>query len=393
MSFVSYAQNFEDVLLWRALKTVENGTYIDVGAYDPVAFSVSLAFYERGWRGVHVEPLPDKAQALRDARPDETVIEAVVGSEKGSIDFFVVKNTGLSTGLESVATEHKAAGRQVEKITVPSTRLSTILDQVASEAIHWLKIDVEGMERSVLDSWSPSRKRPWVVVVESTYPDSPVTTYGEWEDLLLDLGYLFAFFDGLNRYYVHQAHEDLIPCFSVGPNVFDDFVLYDPERERLAEEVQEMDRRLAQATADRDNLEVKLAELTRQNQESQSQLAAAEQQLADLNRTVNHQNARLVDIEARMIAAEDKARRMRRSFSWRATAPIREIGRGLRKAAAAIRRLARTRLSRTTRGGPELQLGPKSEPDFPNETEATQRMHQRLMQARARRYAQRNAKQ
>ena len=32
----SYAQNFEDVILWRALKQVKEGFYIDVGAQDPV---------------------------------------------------------------------------------------------------------------------------------------------------------------------------------------------------------------------------------------------------------------------------------------------------------------------------------------------------------------------
>jgi|SRR5262245_3315890 len=55
---ISYAQNFEDIILWRALKHVEKGFYIDIGAQDPVVDSVSLAFYEKGWRGVHVEPVP-----------------------------------------------------------------------------------------------------------------------------------------------------------------------------------------------------------------------------------------------------------------------------------------------------------------------------------------------
>ena len=46
MNFVSYAQNFEDVLLWRALRDIEHGFYVDVGAQDPVTDSVSLSFYE-----------------------------------------------------------------------------------------------------------------------------------------------------------------------------------------------------------------------------------------------------------------------------------------------------------------------------------------------------------
>ena len=32
MSFISYAQNFEDVMLWRALKHISEGFYIDIGA-------------------------------------------------------------------------------------------------------------------------------------------------------------------------------------------------------------------------------------------------------------------------------------------------------------------------------------------------------------------------
>ena len=35
MPFISYAQNYEDVILWRALRDVEHGFYVDVGAADP----------------------------------------------------------------------------------------------------------------------------------------------------------------------------------------------------------------------------------------------------------------------------------------------------------------------------------------------------------------------
>ena len=41
MAVVSYAQNLEDILLWRALKHVEKGFYIDVGAYSPDVESVT----------------------------------------------------------------------------------------------------------------------------------------------------------------------------------------------------------------------------------------------------------------------------------------------------------------------------------------------------------------
>jgi FkbM family methyltransferase len=222
---ISYAQNFEDVMLWRALRHVEHGFYIDIGAQDPVVDSVSLAFYEHGWRGVHVEPTPAYAQALRDARPDETVVQAAVGDESALIPFFEIPGTGLSTGDVGFADKHRAAGYAGKRIDVPCIQLSSLLDKYQDRDIHWMKIDVEGMEASVLRSWLPSTVRPWVLVLESTLPLSQELSHGHWEPLVFGLGYQFAYFDGLNRFYVSELRRDLLPHFDFPPNVFDCFSL------------------------------------------------------------------------------------------------------------------------------------------------------------------------
>ena len=72
MNFISYAQNYEDVILWRALKHIEKGFYIDIGANDPVIESVSNAFYEKGWRGINIEPAASwfkKLEKIRQENP------------------------------------------------------------------------------------------------------------------------------------------------------------------------------------------------------------------------------------------------------------------------------------------------------------------------------------
>lgn len=69
MTFISYAQNLEDVILFRALKGVEQGFYIDAGAQDPEIDSVTKAFYERGWRGINIEPVERWFQDLVADRP------------------------------------------------------------------------------------------------------------------------------------------------------------------------------------------------------------------------------------------------------------------------------------------------------------------------------------
>jgi hypothetical protein len=55
--FKSWSQENEDVILDYAFYGIENGTYVDVGANDPSAMSVTKTFYNKNWRGINIEPL------------------------------------------------------------------------------------------------------------------------------------------------------------------------------------------------------------------------------------------------------------------------------------------------------------------------------------------------
>jgi FkbM family methyltransferase len=224
VTFISYAQNFEDVLLHRALKHVLRGNYLDIGAYDPVSDSVSLAFHQLGWRGVHVEPQLRYSTALTQHRPGDVVLQAAVGTAEGTITMHEVGDGfGITTCSADVAMQHQQRGYPVTTSIVPCVRLATILDGFGSRDIHWMKIDVEGLEEDVIRSWAGNTVRPWIVVVESTEPLSPTPNHQSWEPVLLGYGYQFVHFDGLNRYYVSDKHPELAASFSCGPNYFDDF--------------------------------------------------------------------------------------------------------------------------------------------------------------------------
>lgn len=229
MPFISYAQNYEDVILWRALRDLERGFYVDIGAADPEEFSVTHAFYERGWSGINVEPLEEYFDKLRLVRPRDTNLKVVVGREARGRTLHVVDGTGLSTLDSKIAAQHRAAGWQTHEIVVPTVTLERILEDYAPPTIHFLKIDVEGAEAEVLESLNLNRARPWIIVVEATKPFSTVSTRDEWEHLVTNHGYSFAYFDGLNCFYVAEEFRELKERLAVPPNVFDDFVRT-PER-------------------------------------------------------------------------------------------------------------------------------------------------------------------
>ena len=225
MIFFSHSQNFEDVLLWRCLQDVANGFYVDVGAYEPDLDSVTRAFSDRGWRGVNVEPALEPFTSLQRRRPHDVNLSVVAGREPGTITFFDVAGTGLSTADPTIAKSHKDSGFRVSSRTVPVLPLAEICRRYAPGEIHFLKIDCEGTEAAVLAGADFKHYRPWIILIEATAPNSQVQTHASWEPSLLAAGYQFAWFDGLNRFYVASEHGDrLILKIQMPPNVFDHFV-------------------------------------------------------------------------------------------------------------------------------------------------------------------------
>ena len=224
MSFVSYAQNFEDVMLWRALKHVENGFYIDVGANDPTIHSVTKAFYERGWYGINIEPLPShQADLLRD-RPRDINLQCAAGAAGGEIEVWECDVRGWATASPDVVAQHTEKGHKGAFHKVSVSTLAEICAQHVTGEIHFLKIDVEGFEKSVIDGADFLRFRPWILIIEATKPNSTEETYGEWEEDILAADYLLGYTDGLNRFYVANERRELLEYLHYPPNVFDEFI-------------------------------------------------------------------------------------------------------------------------------------------------------------------------
>lgn len=227
--FVSYAQNHEDVVLARALCPDDNtGFWIDVGAGDPVVDSVTAAFAERGWHGINIEPLPAEYQRLCDARPRDTNLRVALGAAAGRAVLFEgpPENRGSSTLIAELAERYRAEGQAFTETEAEVATLADVVAQHAPTTVDFLKIDVEGCERAVVEGTDWARLNARIVVVEATEPNSPRSTHEDWEAILLDHEYRFALFDGLNRFYARADEPALLEALRVPANVHDNFVPY-----------------------------------------------------------------------------------------------------------------------------------------------------------------------
>lgn len=223
---ISYAQNFEDIVLWRALKDVRDGCYIDIGANHPVCDSVTKFFYEHGWHGINIEPVKSLFDQLVLDRPRDINLSCAISSEKGQVTFYEVMGTGLSTLEPRIANEHASAGYEVRSYNVPIMTMADVYDAHNFRDVHFLKIDVEGAEKKVLEGIPFDRLKPWIIIVEATEPNTQIPSHEEWEHLLTSHGYSYVYFDGANRFYLSNAHTELASAFQAPPNVFDNFIQY-----------------------------------------------------------------------------------------------------------------------------------------------------------------------
>lgn len=306
--FVSYAQNFEDVMLWRALRDVGPGFYIDAGAAAPEIDSVTCAFYQRGWRGLNIEPMAATFRQLVEGRPRDINLNVALGAANGEAEILqVADGNGLSTLQTSRRADIEAQGWQVTTQTVPVRRLAELCREHVQEPVHFLKIDVEGSERDVIEGAELQRWRPWIIVVEATEPNTTVSTHAAWEALVLSAGYQLVYQDGLNRFYLAHEHENLAAAFAVPPNVFDRFIrreewLAKRDAETLSLQVVALDAAVGQKS----KTELELVETL---QSTQTERDAATQELWESNRLVGVLSAERQGLTDKLARAANEFRR------------------------------------------------------------------------------------
>jgi FkbM family methyltransferase len=307
MTFISYAQNFEDVMLWRALKEIKNGFYVDVGAAWPDEHSVTKAFYESGWHGINIEPNPEHYSALLKKRPLDLNLQLAVGDLEGTVVMNFVGSTGLSTAVEKFAEQHKSAGWTSKQQEIPIATLKAIFREnlQPKQPIHFLKVDVEGLEEAVLRGNDWKNFRPWVVVVEATLPLTQTESFDEWEPILLNAGYIFAYADGLNRFYVANENCEYLRSFKYPPNVFDNFLL--SSQVKVENEFQQAEAKAEQAEVKAEQAEVKAEQAEVKAEQAEVKAELAEVKVEQAEAKVEQAEAKVEQAEAKAEQAEAKA--------------------------------------------------------------------------------------
>lgn len=188
-----HAELYEAVLIWEFFGFATEGFFVEVGANDPKTLSTTWLLERVGWRGILVEPLPDKCEALRAERPHSQVYAVAVSSEEktGESDFYV-KGTlsSLERNVKDERTEYDAV------IRVKVVTLDFLLGESAVPKLDFVSIDNEGTEYDVLRGFDIRRYEPSLILVEDIVYTLRVHRH------LRRMGYRLLRRTGVNNWYV-----------------------------------------------------------------------------------------------------------------------------------------------------------------------------------------------
>ncbi len=155
-----FSQSGQDRFLHEHIfRDKRGGTFVEIGGYDGWTGSNTL-FFEKvmGWQGLMVEASPTYIEHIRSVRSAH-VVHAAIDDVDGSDEFIHVTD-GL-TQMGGLAKHYPEARLQqiqshpktvIEKVTVPTLRLDTLLKEHQFHHVDYCYIDVDGAEEAILAS-------------------------------------------------------------------------------------------------------------------------------------------------------------------------------------------------------------------------------------------------
>ena len=177
---------FEDLeiiaLLGRAGKRNGQTSYLEIGAWDPVAGSNTYMLYTKGARGVLIEPNPDLVEKLERLRPGDVVLNIGVSDREDMLPYYRFESGDSNTFSAKNKDLYIANGVKLRDCIQVQVRpvMEIVKHHFGPNGPDVLSVDAEGYDYRILRSWDWVNYRPSVVITE-------IYLYGTVEEASIEL--------------------------------------------------------------------------------------------------------------------------------------------------------------------------------------------------------------
>jgi FkbM family methyltransferase len=178
-----YSQNNEDDFFLTYFSQLENGTLLEIGAYDSTLFSNSKALIEKNWNAYLVDASPFCMTKLFDSYKENDkvhLIQSLVMTEKSNdlIGFHEYPFSAVSSifkdHTKKYYSDKEDFNKNSKEIFVTSIELNDLIKFVISKSgnIDFLSIDVEGFSADLALNVDLNVIKPKCICIEHDFKEN-----------------------------------------------------------------------------------------------------------------------------------------------------------------------------------------------------------------------------
>lgn len=195
-----------------------DGIFVEIGAHDGESYSNTSCLADLGWRGIYVEPEPDRVVRCRSRHSanNVSVLQCAVGDHNG--EAVLDLSAACGTTDPDTAAHFKSIGwgnTDQRRLTV---RLTTLPDLLINERVppgfDLLVVDTDGNEPEVFAPFDLGFWRPRMIIVElcdlhPSYDGAPALKEKAacLRRTIRDAGYAAVYADSINSVFVRQSTQ------------------------------------------------------------------------------------------------------------------------------------------------------------------------------------------
>jgi len=161
----SYSQCGEDKLITNFFfnKKIYNGTYLDIGAYNPIKYNNTFLLFKSGWSGINIDLNQTSIDLFNILRPKDKNICAAISDKKERAKVLM---ENIFSPLNSISKDQSIKLKNITNKKKTYYIQTKTIGSIVKKKFDFLNIDIEGMDFRVLKSINLLKFQPSLICIE-----------------------------------------------------------------------------------------------------------------------------------------------------------------------------------------------------------------------------------
>lgn len=159
----TYSQCGEDKFIVNFFKKNKKGSYLDIGAFNPIKYNNTFMLYKNGWSGTNIDLNQTSIDLFNILRPNDKNICAAVSNKVKKVKVYI---ENIFSPLNTISLDRS---KELNKVNIRKNsyyvKTKKINDMVKNR-FDFLNIDIEGMDFEVLKSINLGFYKPLLICTE-----------------------------------------------------------------------------------------------------------------------------------------------------------------------------------------------------------------------------------